>query len=448
MPEQDSTIEALRAALAVSPENAKLREYLAGVLMEMTRFTDAETQYRYLVETNPEDIVALMGLARALLALDRGAEAAKVADKLQDMPECPPAATLLYARIKAKLGDYERAARAYRDAVETDSSLVDEDFAQLLREHHESGTTAPKAIPVTEFVMPDAAAIPESVVEKPTIDFSDVGGMESVKQAIRDKFLLPLAHPEIYAAYDVKPGGGLLMYGPPGVGKTYLARATAGESGAKFINIGISDVLNMWLGNSERNLHAYFEHARKNAPCVLFFDEIDALGANRQDLATSITRNVVNQFLAEMDGVRSSNDGVFVIGATNAPWHLDNAFRRPGRFDRIIFVPPPDIEARAQILRVLCRNKPMESLNFEELAKRTDGFSGADLKAVVDSAIEIRLRDAIEQQIVKPLSMRDLLTVGAKVKPSTREWFATVKNYALYSNESGVYDDIVRFLRL
>jgi SpoVK/Ycf46/Vps4 family AAA+-type ATPase len=138
---------------------------------------------------------------------------------------------------------------------------------------------------------------------------------------------------------------------------------------------------------------------------------------------------------------------VFVVGATNAPWQLDTAFRRPGRFDRIIFVPPPDLEARADILRVMCQGKPTETIDFATIAKRTDGFSGADLKAIVDLAIDARLRDAVEQQIIKPLTTRDLTDALGKVKPSTREWFATAKNYAVYSNESGIYDDILKYLR-
>ncbi|HET6275738.1 MAG TPA: AAA family ATPase [Candidatus Cybelea sp.] len=447
MPDRGRDIEALRAALAGSPENAKLRAYLAEVLAESGRHEDAVVQYRYLIDNGSADIAARLGLAKALFVLGRASEAAPLADRLQDEPGCPADATLLYARVKAHLGDYERAGRAYRDAIQADPSLTDAEFEVSLRAHGDAPPEKPVAV-ADALLFDDASNAEPALLEKPAINFSNVGGMTAVKDAIRDKFLNPLAHPDIYKAYGVSAGGGLLMYGPPGVGKTYLARATAGESKANFINIGISDILSMWLGNSERHLHACFEHARKNRPCLIFFDEIDALGGNRQNLATSAVRNVVNQFLSEMDGARYANDGVFVVGATNAPWQLDSAFRRPGRFDRIIFVPPPDETARAEILRVLCEGKPTNDLNFAEVAARTDAFSGADLKAVVDAAVELRLRDAVEQQIVKPLSTRDLLAATSKIKPSTREWFAMAKNYALYANESGIYDDIVRFLRL
>src|SRR5436853_1488758 len=184
------------------------------------------------------------------------------------------------------------------------------------------------------------------------------------------------------------------MYGPPGCGKTHLDRATAGEVKAGFLAVGINDILDMWLGQSEKNLHELFEQARRNRPCVLFFDEVDALAASRSDMRQGAGRHIINQFLSELDGVQSSNDGVLILAATNAPWHLDPAFRRPGRFDRILFVPPPDAAARAAILRIQCRGKPVETIDYDYLGKKTEHFSGDDLKAVVDQAIEIKLRAA------------------------------------------------------
>jgi SpoVK/Ycf46/Vps4 family AAA+-type ATPase len=204
----------------------------------------------------------------------------------------------------------------------------------------------------------------------------------------------------------------------------------------------------MWIGQSERNLHAIFEEARANTPCVLFFDEVDALGASRSDMRRSAGRQLINQFLAELDGVKSTNEGVLVLGATNAPWHLDTAFRRPGRFDRVLFVPPPDAEARASILRIHCRGKPVQDPDYEGVAKKARDFSGADLKAVVDRAVEEKLREAMKEGTPKPLTTRDLAAAAAGIKPSTREWFATARNYALYSNQGGLYDDILKYLKL
>ena len=206
--------------------------------------------------------------------------------------------------------------------------------------------------------------------------------------------------------------------------------------------------MDMWIGNSEKQLHALFEQARRNAPCVLFFDEVDALGASRTDMKTSGSRHLINQFLSELDGVNVSNEGVLILAATNAPWHLDSAFRRPGRFDRVLFVPPPDRAARTAILQIMLSGKPTDSVSCDVLAKKLDGFSGADLKAVVDVAIEAKLTQAMKEGIPKPLSTKDLQRASSRVKPSTAEWFSTAKNYAMFSNQGGAYDDILDYLNL
>jgi SpoVK/Ycf46/Vps4 family AAA+-type ATPase len=288
----------------------------------------------------------------------------------------------------------------------------------------------------------------EADVERPKVTFKDVGGMDALKDEIRMKIIHPLTHADLYKAYGKQIGGGILMYGPPGCGKTHLARATAGEIKAGFIAVGINDVLDMWIGNSEKNLHQLFEQARRNRPCVLFFDEVDALAASRSDMRHSASRHLINQFLAEMDGLQSNNDGVLILAATNAPWHVDPAFRRPGRFDRILFVPPPDAPARAGILRILFHGKPVQDVDYDQVAKKTDQFSGADLKAVLDLTVEAKLREAMKDGIPKPMTTKDVLGQIGKVKPSTKEWFATARNYALYSNQGGVYDDILKYLKM
>ena len=289
----------------------------------------------------------------------------------------------------------------------------------------------------------------ELQIDRPSETFADVGGMERVKDEIRIKIIHPLEHEELYRAYGKPIGGGILLYGPPGCGKTHLARATAGEISASFLAVGLAGVLDMWIGKSEKRLHAAFEQARRRAPCVLFFDEVDALGANRGSfLSSSGGRSVVNQFLAELDGVQSSNDGVLVLAATNTPWHVDPAFRRPGRFDRVLFVPPPDEEARAAILRIHVTGKPVDDIDFGHLARKTEGFSGADLRAVVDLAIEAKIHTALRDGVPRPLGTKDLAAAAKSVTTSTHEWFATARNYALHANEGGAYDDVRAYLRL
>jgi SpoVK/Ycf46/Vps4 family AAA+-type ATPase len=389
----------------------------------------------------------------------------------------PPRAYLLHARLALQAGEPRLAAQEYAKARDADASLADggleQDLSAYLPRRPEPKRATPKppaplptsnaedaeesaSNPFSPDEIETAEALPAgdlpsdatAEIERPTTAFADVGGMEGVKEEIRMKIILPLQQPALFKAYGKKAGGGILMYGPPGCGKTFLARATAGEVQGSFLAIGINDVLDMWIGQSEKNLHAVFEQARAHRPCVLFFDEVDALGANRTDMLKSGGRQIINQFLSELDGVTSSNEGVLILAATNAPWHLDPAFRRPGRFDRILFVPPPDLSARAAILRVLLRGKPVAEIDFDQIAKKTDGFSGADLKAVVDQTVEEKLREAMKAGALKPIVGKDLLEAVKKLKPTVRDWFETARNYALYANQSGLYDDILTYLKL
>ena len=203
-------------------------------------------------------------------------------------------------------------------------------------------------------------------VEGPgTVRLADVGGMQDVKDRLEAAFLAPLRNPELRKLYGKSLRGGLLLYGPPGCGKTFVARAVAGELGAAFLSVSVNDVLDMWVGNSERNMHEIFETARRQAPCVVFLDELDALGAKRSRTAHSGMRNTVNQLLSELDGIDSAaNEGVFVSAATNVPWDVDNALRRPGRLDRTILVLPPDGPAREVILRPHLHERPIENVDL------------------------------------------------------------------------------------
>ncbi|MGC0272802.1 ATP-binding protein [Pseudactinotalea sp. Z1739] len=206
-------------------------------------------------------------------------------------------------------------------------------------------------------------------IDTPAITLADVGGMKTVKDRLNAAFFAPLRNPELRQRFAKTLRGGLLLYGPPGCGKTFIARALAGELGAKFLSNGITDVLDPHFGQSERNLHDAFELARREAPCVLFFDEVDALGGRRSHTSTSMMRTAVNQLLSELDGVGTDNDGVFVLAATNQPWEVDPALRRPGRFDRTVLVLPPDREARAAIFAFHLRTRPTGTIDINALAR-------------------------------------------------------------------------------
>ncbi len=443
----DDPVRSLREALTHSPNNIPLRQHLAETLVRSGRTDEAEAEYRAALALAPNDQRLKVGLADVFYQQGKNSQALVVVEDMLRSDDVDPRVYLLHCRLLLRAGEVQRGVHQYRAAIEADPSLADKELANRLgidAEPTESEVVDGRVRASFEGASNDKPG----EIERPKITFSDVGGMEGVKDEIRMKIIHPLTHAELYRAYGKTIGGGILMYGPPGCGKTHLARATAGEVHASFMAVGINDVLDMWIGNSERNLHELFEKARDNQPCVLFFDEVDALGASRNDMRTSSGRHLINQFLSEFDGVQSSNEGVLILAATNAPWHLDSAFRRPGRFDRILFVPPPDAPARASILRLLLRGKPVEAIDHEHVAKKSADFSGADMKAVVDLAIEAKLREAMKAGVPKPLNTKDLLAAVAEVRPSTKEWFATARNYALYSNQGGIYDDILKYLKL
>ena len=462
---------ALREALRLSPDNGPLLLHAADIVLRNGGFNEAEALFKRALALTPGEINAKVGLASAFFQQGKQGAALVIIEDLMKSPHPSPRALLLHARLAAQAGELRLAARQYARAREGDPTLADATLEAELGPHLPPRPPAPLAPPPltpsapVEFdagveELPDdeererlpAGDLPMDLTpekpERPTIAFADVGGMEGVKEEVRMKIILPLQQPELFRAYGKKIGGGILMYGPPGCGKTYLARATAGEVKAAFLAVGISDVLDMWIGQSEKNLHAIFEQARHHRPCVLFFDEVDALGANRTDMLKSGGRQIINQFLAELDGVESSNEGVLILAATNAPWHLDPAFRRPGRFDRILFVPPPDQPARATILRLLLKGKPIGEIDFDALAKKTEGFSGADLKAVVDVAVEEKLRAAMRAGALQPLSGQDFVDAIKRHKPTVRDWFQTARNHALYANQSGLYDDILAYMKI
>lgn len=272
--------------------------------------------------------------------------------------------------------------------------------------------------------------------------------MQQVKDRLDAAFLAPMRNPELRKLYGKSLRGGLLLYGPPGCGKTFIARAVAGELGAGFMSVSLSDILDMYVGTSEKNVHDIFEAARRQAPCVVFLDELDALGAKRSRTQHGGLRNVVNQLLTELDGINAAqNEGVFVLAATNVPWDVDLALRRPGRLDRTLLVLPPDAPAREAILRYHLRERPIESVDLGKIVKVTEDFSGADLAHVCESAAEYALLDSARSGAVRMIGTKDLLNAAKQIKPSSESWFASARNVAMFANDGGVYDDLVAYLK-
>ena len=407
--ENDPVVLALRAALA-SRDSVALRVGLGKHLLAKGRAADALAEFEGAFAVDAGSREALEGAVAA-------AEAAGDAGK----------------------------ATAYRHALEAPAG------AKPPAAVNEILADAPESRGKLRLVADGGATLEGAAEEEAEVvlRFADVGGMIEVKARLERSFLAPVRNPEMFKKFGKKVGGGLVLYGPPGCGKTYLARATAGEIGARFVNIALSDILDMYFGESERRLHEIFENARRRAPTLVFFDEVDGVGQRRANLkGYEMSRKLVTQLLTELDGFAARNEGVFFLAATNHPWDIDPALRRPGRFDRMVFVPPPDGAARKQILELKLRGRPLaEKLDLAKLAKTTDGFSGADLEGLVETATELAIERSMRDGKETPIDDDVLVKAFRDMRASTRPWFETARNYAIYANEGGTYDDLLLHLK-
>ena len=436
-------IEQLKEALQISPNNIPLRLHLADVMLKENMVSEASEQFSEILRRQQGNTKALMGLSEVYYRQQKYSAAIILFEQLQHEGALTFDAKIKFIRCLLKKNSVAQAKDLYMQVLQEQPNFKDADIDAVLRMPGIETGADPDLL-LQELSQPGS----KYFMEKPTMKFSDVGGMKQLKNEISLKIIQPLKNPDLYKAFGKKIGGGILMYGPPGCGKTFIAKATAGEIDAKFISLGLHDILDMWIGSSEKNLHEIFQAARKNTPCVLFIDEVDALGASRSDMRQSAMRQIINQFLAELDGVKDSNEGVLILAATNAPWSVDSAFRRPGRFDRVIFVAPPDEESRKDILLSHLKDKPAEKIDAGQIAKLTNGYSGADLKAVVDIATEYKLEESLNKGVLQPITQKDISKAVKDHRATTGEWFATARNYALYANETGLYDEILQYLNL
>ncbi|MGB1249123.1 MAG: AAA family ATPase [Candidatus Promineifilaceae bacterium] len=404
-------IDALKQALGFAPDNHVLRQMLAEALREVGDTYSALQAYGKLMEAEAISAETLIS----------------VGNFAADNNQLPLASACLDAAIKNGLIEGTAALRH-----KIDKGMEDQGFVRML-------------MPVSaenDPIDPEHSLEPE-----PEITFTDVGGLADVKKTIHKMIILPFLRPEIYRKYGRKSGGGVMMYGPPGCGKTMLARATAGECKLPFVNIRIEDVLDPYIGVSERNLHNLFEHARSQAPVVIFLDELDGLAYARKKRSHSVGRTLVDQLLQELDSIGSDNRALLALGATNAPWDIDDALLRPGRYDRRLFVPPPDEEARLAILNRITAEIPNQGLNLKTWAKKTPLFSGADIRALVDAAVDQVIEQALETGDEPPLQNRHFEVAIKEIIPTTIDWLKRAQNYVEFANEGKRYDEVAQYLK-
>ena len=304
-----------------------------------------------------------------------------------------------------------------------------------------------KLIPLRVIEGQRNSRIQVEIDKKKAITFQDVGGLDELKENIRMKIIKPFSTPGLFEKFKKKSGGGILLFGPQGCGKTFIANATAGECKAKFIPVHITDILDPYLGVSSQNVKDIFAKARANKPSILFFDEIDTIGFNRAKLSGEHMRPVIDQLLTEIDGIESNTDKLLLMGATNMPWDVDPALRRPGRFDKLIFVMPPDVKARKEIFILKMKGRPTEKIDYMELAKRTELYSGADIENVVELAAENVINSIMKTGVEREIAMKDLLMAIESTKPSTIDWLKTIETYIKYGNNNSLFRDVDQYLK-
>jgi AAA+ superfamily predicted ATPase len=439
MEPEPTVLDSLRKAVEAMPDDVPLRLHLATMLLQAGQRDEAIRQLGAVLQRDPGNAQAL-GLLREPgpggSVGPGGSGPAEAAGQPPAVPEAdsperggPPAAPPPHAPGAADAGQHY-------DWSQAEDELRDVLPAMFVGEGETADSTSAG---IDEADAYDA--------EHTGLTLADVAGMTEVKQRLEAAFLAPMRNPELRKLYGKSLRGGLLLYGPPGCGKTFIARAVAGELGARFIAVSFADIIDMFVGQSERNIHELFEVARRNAPCVLFLDEVDAIGQKRSQLRNTPMRSAVNQLLLELDDISGNNEGVFLLAATNHPWDVDSALRRPGRFDRTLLVLPPDAAAREGVFRYHLKDRPVAGIDLAKLSRSTDGYSGADIAHICETAAERALLDSVRLGEPRMIGSPDLEAAIGEVKPSLGAWFDTARNVALFANENGSYDDLAAYLR-
>ncbi len=417
---EKSIIDYSKAA-ELDPPNSIIYNNRGDAYYRKQDFKEAVKDYDKAIQLNPNYLKAFYNRGLSYASIEEYEKSiedfSKVIQLKEDFAEAYHLRGLCFEyanNLSTAIEDYEKALKLNPDLTEAKQHLEGAKAKQAQEGKTEGGGGG-------------AAGGDIKMLQKPTMTFEDVAGMNKMKEEIRDTIVYPMINPELARHYGKLGGGGILMYGPPGCGKTYIVKAAAGECKAGFINAKLSDLLDMYVGNTEKNIHKVFELARKNSPCILFFDEVDAIGGRRdQGEGAQYMKMAVNQMLYEMDGIEAHNENILVIAATNAPWDVDPALRRSGRFSKSIYIPEPDTTSREAIMKMHAKKRPMANgIPFKLFSWATNGYASSDLKALVMEATDFPWKEAYlaiqaktQQYLKQGLSQQDAeQRANAEVQP-------------------------------
>ncbi len=408
-------IRSLRVAVQASPDDVPLRLHLAELLLDVGKVEEAVTHVAAALQREPNSIEARALMGRAM-ASQAGPPVPAVSRQGQHRDEPTDRYTFNFNF------NWEMAERQFADM--TQPWLIDPGTKPLVIK-------------------------PPYEVEPASVRLADIAGMAEVKRRLDGTFFAPLRSPELRRKYGPGLRSGLLLYGPPGCGKTMLARAIAGELGTRFLGISLAELLDRWPGSAERNLHQVFAAARRAAPCLLFIDELDALDHKRSRSTNApAARAVLNQLLGELDGAQQNNEGLSVLAAAETPWEMLPTLFAAGRFDRSLLVLPPDLAAREAVLRQHLRDRPVTGVVPGELAKRTKDYSSADLALLCENAAERAMREAARTGKKRPIDMRDFDAALSSVRPSVGAWLSVARNGPKPTGVEANYEELQQYLKL
>jgi SpoVK/Ycf46/Vps4 family AAA+-type ATPase len=424
----------------------------AGEAFENDKFEEAIDFYSQAIKLDPIYSNAYFNRALSYAIISKYAEATRDAEKVLDLEPDSCDAPFVMGVINEYQMKYEEAKEWYEKSLKANPDYMQ---AKTKLEDLKAKMSQPKGVskPSKEVSVEQEEVGGKTVSEEgqiksvkwytSNISFNDIVGMKKEKEAIYDNIILAIKKPELLRAYGKKLGVGVLFYGPPGGGKTYLVKAIAGETKSNMIIARINEIVDMYAGNTEKNLHAIFEQARKHTPCIIFFDEIDAMGMKREGGGDQMgyMRMAVNAFLQEMDGVETNPEGIFVIGATNQPWDMDPALKRSGRFGEQIYFPPPSYMTRKSAFKYNTRKMPLSKfINFGRLARATMGFSQADIAEICDKAALIPAVEEDRTGKKRPVKMSDFIRMIRLHGSTLDEWYGMVRKEIIHKTETQVVD--------